>query len=141
MKTLKSVTVALALFATCSFAKANDVPPADLTKSYAINTYIDAMTHGKLGNVKQVIDPSATFSIQRGDDVLSFTKDQIIADLKSQENIEQECTTTNQVVDESSNKVVVKVDMAFYNFTRTNYVTIANTGKGWKITNVNSVFK
>lgn len=141
MKTLKSVTVALALFAICSFAKANDVPPSELTKTYAINAYIDAMTHGKLGNLKQVIDPSATFSIQRGDDVLSFTKDQIVDNLKSQENIEQECTTTNQVVDESNNKIIVKVDMAFAQFTRTNYVTIANTGKGWKITNVNSVFK
>jgi outer membrane translocation and assembly module TamA len=141
MKTLKSVTVALALFATCSFAKANDVPPANLTKTHAINTYIDAMTHGKLNDLSQVIDPSATFTIQRGDDVLSFTKNQIIDDLKSQANIDQECTTTNQVVDEGTNKIVVKVDMNFAQFTRSNYVTIVNTGKGWKITNVNSVFK
>jgi hypothetical protein len=33
------------------------------------------------------------------------------------------------------------VDMKFENFVRSNYVTIANTPSGWKITNVHSVFK
>jgi hypothetical protein len=48
MKTLKSVTLALALFVTCSFAKASDVPERKLTKTHAINTYVDAMTLGRI---------------------------------------------------------------------------------------------
>jgi hypothetical protein len=31
--------------------------------------------------------------------------------------------------------------MKYEGFTRSNYVTLANTSEGWKITNVYSVFK
>jgi hypothetical protein len=141
MKTLKSVTLALALLVTCSFAKANDVPSENLTKTHAINTYVDAMTRGRVGDLSQIIDPSAKFSMQRGSSVMNFNKKQMTDYLKNQKNIEQSCTTSTKIVEENGDTAVVKVDMNFEHFTRSNYVTIANTGDGWKITNVYSVFK
>ena len=141
MKTLKSVTLALALFITCNFAKAADVPSGNLTKTHAINTYVDAMTRGRISNLNQVLDQSAKFSMQRGKSVLRFTKKEMTEYLKDQKNIEQSCTTSTRIVEENDDTAVVKVDMDFGHFTRSNYVTIANTGNGWKITNVYSVFK
>ena len=55
MKTLKSIVLGLALLVICSVAKANTYTDGDnLTKNYAINTYIDAMTHGKIKNFSEV---------------------------------------------------------------------------------------
>ncbi|MES2267608.1 MAG: nuclear transport factor 2 family protein [Bacteroidota bacterium] len=141
MKTFKSVTLGLVLLATCSIVKANDVPDANLTKTHAINTYVDAMTHGRISNLSQVIDKSAKFDIQRGNTVLSFDKKQMTNFLKGEKNIEQECTTSTRIVENNTDLAVVKVDMKYDHFTRSNYVTLANTGNGWKITNVYSVFK
>ncbi|MFA6245826.1 MAG: nuclear transport factor 2 family protein [Mucilaginibacter sp.] len=141
MKTLKSVTLALALFATCSFAKANDVPTENLTKTHAINVYVDAMTRGRINDLNQIIDPSAKFSMQRGKSVMRFSKKEMTDYFKNQKNIEQTCTTSTGIIEENEDTAVVKVDMNYGQFTRTNYVTIANTGSGWKITNVYSVFK
>ena len=44
------------------------------------------------------------------------------------------------MIENGKGMVVVKVDMKFEDFTCSNYVSIANTGNGWKIINVYSVF-
>lgn len=142
MKTLKSIIAALALIIVCGVAKANVKAEGDnLTRNFAINTYVDAMTRGKVQGLGDVIDQSAKFNLLRGKSVLSFTKNEMIESVNANKNTEQNCTTSTTVMESNSDLAVVKVDMQFDGFVRTNYVTVANTGKGWKITNVYSVFK
>ncbi|WP_184548897.1 nuclear transport factor 2 family protein [Mucilaginibacter sp. FT3.2] len=142
MKTLKSIIAALALIIVCGVAKANvKVEGDNLTRNFAINTYIDAMTRGKVQGLGDVVDQSAKFNLLRGKNVLSFTKSEMIESVKANKNTEQNCTTSTTVMESNADMAVVKVDMQFDGFVRTNYVTVANTGKGWKITNVYSVFK
>jgi hypothetical protein len=111
-----------------------------LTKNYAINTYIDAMTRGRLNGLNDVLDKTASFSMLRGKTVLSFSKKEMLDFLESNKNVEQTCTTNTTIIESDANIAVVKVDMKFDGFVRCNYVTVANTGNGWKITNVYSVF-
>ncbi|PWK75306.1 putative lumazine-binding protein [Mucilaginibacter oryzae] len=120
---------------------ATKIDGENLTKNFAINTYIDAMTRGKLSGFSEVVDPSAKFSMLRGTKVLSFDKMQVVDQLKATKNTEQDCVTSTSVVESNNDLAVVKVDMKYSTFTRSNYVTITNTGSGWKITNVYSVFK
>jgi hypothetical protein len=142
MKTLKSIIAALALIIICGVAKANVTTEGDnLTRNFAINTYVDAMTRGKVQGFGDVVDQSAKFNLLRGKNVLSFTKGEMIESIKANKNTEQNCTTSTTIMESNSDMAVVKVDMQFDGFVRTNYVTVANTGKGWKITNVYSVFK
>ena len=127
----------LALGAT---VKANTNDNSKLTQTYAVNTYVDAMTRGRLSGLNDVLDNSASFSTVRGKQVLSFDKKQMLDYFKTNRNTEQQCTTSTSVVESTPSIAIVKVDMKYDNFTRSNYVTIANTGNGWKITNVYSVF-
>lgn len=132
----------LVLLTVCGAAKANFIPkPENLTKTYAVNTYVNAMTRGKLDGFNDVLDQSVKFSMLRGKDILCFDKTQMVDFMKKIKNIQQTCTTSTHVVENSNDVVVVRVDMKFEDFVRSNYVTVANTGNGWKITNVHSVFK
>jgi hypothetical protein len=140
MKTLKTMMLGLALLLVCSMAEARKIKVEDLTKTHAVNTYVDAMTRGKLDGFNDVLDKTATFSLLRGKTVLSFSKKQMMDFLKSNKDTEQACTISTSVVNSDANIAIVKVDMKFNGFVRSNYVTIANTGNGWKITNVYSVF-
>jgi hypothetical protein len=141
MKTLKTLILGLSLMVVCSAVKA-DVPDAvKLTKTHAINTYLDAMTRGRLNGLNEVLDHSAKFSMLRGKSIMSFTKKEMTDYLKNQKNIEQVCTTSTEVVESNTDMAVIKVDMKFEDFVRSNYVTMVDTGNGWKITNVYSVFK
>jgi hypothetical protein len=142
MKTLKSLMLGLTLLVAGTAAKAaNKIDGENLTKNFAINTYIDAMTRGKLSGFSEVVDQSAKFSMLRGTTVLSFGKTEVVDQLKSTKNTEQDCVTSTSVVESNNDLAVVKVDMKYSTFTRSNYITITNTGSGWKITNVYSVFK
>jgi len=140
MKTLKSIILGLAMLLVCGAVKANTIKNDKLTKTHAVNTYVAAMTQGRLSDLNDVLDKSVAFSMVRGNKVLSFDKKQMLDYLQSNKNTEQVCTTSTSVVENSANIAIVKVDMKYDNFTRSNYVTIANTGSGWKITNVYSVF-
>src|ERR1700722_6206052 len=139
MKTLRSIMLGLAMLAFCGAAKANTNDNGKLTQTYAVNTYLDAMTRGRLSGLNDVLDQSASFSMVRGKQVLSFDKKQMLDYFKTTRNTEQLCTASTSVVESNANIAIVKVDMKYANFTRSNYVTIANTGNGWKITNVYSV--
>jgi hypothetical protein len=77
----------------------------------------------------------------RGTKVLSFSKTEVVDLLKANKNTEQDCVTSTSIVESNNDLAVVKVDMKYSSFTRSNYVTVTNTGSGWKITNVYSVFK
>jgi hypothetical protein len=141
MKTLKSIMLGLVLLVVCGAAKATGTDAEKLTKNYAINTYIDAMSRGRLSGLTDVLAPDAAFSMLRGTKVQSYSKAEMINYLKENRNVEQTCTINTTIVESNADISLVKVDMKFDGFVRSNYVTLANTGDGWKITNVYSVFK
>jgi len=143
MKTLKVLTLSLVMLATFGTAKAVNLKTDNevLTVNYAVNTYINALMHGQINDLSAVIYPNAKFTMLRGNKMLSFTKTDIINWVKENENLEQECTTSTSVRESNSDLTVVKIDMRYTTFTRTNYVTLTNAGDGWKIINVYSVFK
>ncbi|MBD1392958.1 nuclear transport factor 2 family protein [Mucilaginibacter glaciei] len=142
MKTLKSIMLGLALLIIGGTVKAHTPPVNDnLTKTYAVNTYINAITRGKMDGLSDVLDKSVKFSMLRGNDVLSFDKKEMLDFMRKDRNVQQSCLTSTHVVESSNDIAMVRVDMQYDNFVRSNYVTIANTGAGWKITSVYSVFK
>ncbi|MBK0380436.1 nuclear transport factor 2 family protein [Mucilaginibacter segetis] len=142
MKNLKSIILGLALLITCGTVNAGTKTEGEnLTKNYAINTYVDAMTRGKLSGLDEVLDRSVKFSMLRGKNMLSFNKKEMLNYLKKTGNVEQACTTSTRIVESNADLALIRVDMKFENFVRSNYLTVANTGNGWKITNVYSVFK
>lgn len=143
MKTIKTIAAALILVVTFGAAKANTINADNelLTVNHAVNTYVNAMAHGQVSDLANVIDANAKFSMLRGKKMLSFNKADILGLVQENENVEQDCKTTTSVRETNSDLTVVRVDMKYAGFTRSNYVTLANTADGWKITNVYSVFK
>ncbi|MGN6178205.1 MAG: nuclear transport factor 2 family protein [Mucilaginibacter sp.] len=142
MKTLRALTI-LALL-PIQFATAKGPLTQDdgmFTKVHAIDTYVDAMTRGKLAGFDEVLDSSAKFTILISKNRLqSFNKQEMLKFLNKIRNIEENCTTRTDIIQNTPDMVVAKVDMRFETFIRSNYVSMANTHKGWKIINVYSVF-
>jgi hypothetical protein len=142
MKTSKLFVPLLCLMIAFATATAKSLPDDGIyTKTHAIDTYVDAITRGKLSGFDQVIDSSAKFTTLRKDKrLISCNKSEMIAFLSKLKNVEENCTTSTAIIQNTADMIVAKVDMQFDGFTRSNYVSIANTGNGWKIINVYSVF-
>ena len=77
----------------------------------------------------------------RGDKMLNFNKKEMLNFLQRVKNVEQDCITSTSIVENNTDSAVIRVDMKFDGFVRSNYLTVVNTGEGWKITKVHSVFK
>jgi hypothetical protein len=142
MKTLKFVMLGTALlFAFVVTNAAAKTTHASPTKEEVINTYLNAVVHGKLDGIDNAIDNDAEFNMIRGGNVKTLTKPQIISSLKSSENVEQDCQCTKSVVQDSDDATVLKVEMKYNDFTRTDVITAERAANGWKITKVDTSFK
>lgn len=142
MKTLKSIVLGVALLVSANIVKADEpVVAAAKTKANAITAYVNTVTLGQSADLADAVENNAKFSILRGEDVLSFNKAEMLKFANENKDVRQDCKTSVTEMENNDDMSIVKVDMDFGTFTRTNYVTVANTGEGWKITNVYSVFK
>jgi len=142
MKTLKALMILALLPAQFAVAKGPYKQHDGMfTKTHAIDTYIDAVTRGRLQGFDDVLDSSAKFTVLITKNRLqSFNKKEMLNFLNKIRNVEENCTTSTDIIQNTSDMIVAKVDMRFETFIRSNYVSIANTHKGWKIINVYSVF-
>jgi hypothetical protein len=144
MKTLKLIALSLCFMLTYGAAtgKQQESKAEKLTVNYALKTYVDAIHHGKLQGLAQIIDENARFTMKRGNQLISNTKEEILRALKRQENVEQNCQVTQSTVETLPNQIIVKIDMKYRTFTRINYVTLSETNRdGWKVTHVSSTFE
>lgn len=141
MKTLRSFVMGMALLLVCAMVNAAPKEGSSaLGKDEVVTVYLNAVVHGKLAGVDNAIDSDAQFDIMRGNDVNSMDKDQMLASLKANENIEQDCKCTNEVVQEDDDNSVHKVTMKYADFTRTDMITSQRQGKGWKIVKVTTTY-
>lgn len=136
MKTLKSIVLGLALLVVGTIANAANKPAAVLTKNDVLNIYVNAVVHGKIDGLENVLAEDVKFTMYRGSAEVNLNKKNILASFKASENIEQGCTVTTTVLDETKNSMVVKVLMNYDGYTRTNLVTISLNSADFKITKI-----
>jgi Putative lumazine-binding len=142
MKILKKMMMALAVMFTCGVSyAASSHSTKNPTKDEVINTYLNAVVHGKLAGIDDAINDDAQFTMTRGERVNTLNKRQILENLKSSENIEQGCQCTKTVVQDSDDMTTQKVEMKYDDFTRTDVITAQRVGRGWEITKVDTSFK
>ena len=140
MKTLKSVLTGMALLFICVAANATikSVDPKSV-KDDVINTYIDAITHGKTANLANVLSDDMQYNMQRGENVNTLNKEQLLDYLKNNSTSDAVTTTTSVVVDDNDT-YTVKIEFKYADIVRDDVVTLSQGG-GWQITKVVSSFK
>lgn len=112
------------------------------TKDEAINSYLNAVIHGKFAGVENAIDDDAEFNLIRGGNVVHrLNKGEILNSLRSSENIDSDCQCTKTIVQDSDDISTLKVEMKYADFTRIDVITAQHAGDGWKITKVDTSFK
>lgn len=139
MKTIKLLSAAILI--AFSFSFITQEPDAEkLRMDYAVKAYIDAISSGKVKAFAEIVDKDAKFTISRGEKIINYTRSEMLGFMKNSENVVQNCETDYTVVEQTSSQAIVKVTMKYEAFSRINYITIAQTNNGWKITNVSTVF-
>lgn len=136
MKTLKTLAAALLVTLSVSAFAVDGSKSEKLEMNYALNTYIDAVTRGKIAPLDEVLDKDVKFTTTRGAKIFNHSKTAMLNSLKESENVVYNCVTEFNIVESTPTMSLVKVIMKYDGFSKINYVSLANTSKGWKITNV-----
>lgn len=136
MKTLKTILLGLTLLVASTVANAKTLPAAALTKNDVLNAYINAVIHGKVEGVENILSKDFKYVMFRNDKEFDLNKTQMLESLKASENVEQTCTYTTSIVDESNDKMVVKLIMRYDGYVRTNTITIAQKHDDFQITRI-----
>jgi len=143
MRILKSIMLGIAMVAICGLANAKTIKSGDepLTENYVISTYVAAITQGTIKDFNRILDADVTFSSTSKSGVTPLDKDDVIANVKANEGVKQECTVSSTKVKETGDGTVYQIDMKYSDHIRTDMVTIVEGSNGWKVTDVNSSFK
>jgi hypothetical protein len=141
MKTLKVIAAALLIAFSDYAAKADNAEPEKMSAKYATTTYVDAVVYGKIKNFADMVDANATFTMKRGNKILSHSKKQMVDQLKAVEGVRQNCKVSTTIVENLPDQIVLKVNMDYEHFDKIDLVTLSLTKDGWKITNVASTFQ
>ncbi|WP_207421267.1 nuclear transport factor 2 family protein [Desertivirga brevis] len=140
MKTLKTLLTAFLMVITIG-AYADELNTSNkLSIDYALRSYLDAVSEGKIKGFAEILDGDVKFTVTRGEKIVNYSKSEMLSSLKSSEGVKQNCTTDYAIVEQNSTQTIVRVTQKYEEFTRVNFVTFNNTSKGWKITNVSSSF-
>jgi Putative lumazine-binding len=139
MKTLKSMLAGVVLLFVYATANAVGTPAANkLTKEDVVNIYIDAIAHGDIKGLDNVLDDNLQYNVERSGEVNQLHKDDLMAYLKSNP-VDPTVTTFAVTVREDDGSAMVKVVFNYSTYTRTDMVTLDKTGD-WMITKVVSTF-
>ena len=110
-----------------------------LTRDEVVKIYIGATTSGNVSNLNNVLADDLQFDIQRGDNVRTLDKNQLIDYLKNNTTSDPSVKTTTTVMQEDDNSSVIKVEFKYDGYSRADEVTLKKTF-GWVITSVVSKY-
>jgi hypothetical protein len=139
MKTLKSVMAGILLMIVYASANAAIKPVASrLTKEDVVNIYIDAIAHNDMKGLDGILDDGLQYNIQRGADVRTLHKSDLMDYLQSNP-ADPSVTTKTTIVESGDMHSVVRIDFKYAAYTRSDLLTLDDQG-GWVITKVESSF-
>ena len=140
MKTLKTLTAALLIVLTGSAFANDDVKKAKLQLDYTVNTFIDAVSHGKINDLTEVLDSDVKLTFTRANKIYNYNKAEILRSIKPLKNIEQNCSTDFSIIEVNPNQAIAKVTMKYNGFSKISLVNMVNSKTGWKITNISNTY-
>lgn len=140
MKTLRTITAALLTVISFSAFASNEngMRNDKLKLSYPAQTYVDAVAHGKVSALPQVLDKEVKYTTTQGTKIVSFNRAQMLKSFESMSGVEQNCSTEYSVVESTPTISLVKVTMKYEGFSKITYLNMVNTANGWKITSISS---
>ncbi len=140
MKTLKTLTAAFLIVLTGSAFASDEIKEEKLQLNYTLQTFIDALSHGKIDDLPEILDTDAKLTFTRANKIYNYNKAEIIRSFKPLKNIEQNCTTDFIILESSASQAIIKVTMKYKEFSKISLVNMANSKTGWKITNISSTY-
>lgn len=137
LKSILLITVLCAVLTTKSFA----TNPIGSNVKNVIEEFADSHINTDVNKLSKILSSDAIQKFAKGDEVLSQSQSSILKLMKQNEGIKQNCSTSIDIIANSSALVLAKVDFIYDGFTIENFLTLElDKAQNWKITRINKFF-
>jgi len=104
--------------------------------------FIDSQQKSDYKKLDQVLNDEACFKLPRGEKVMVQSKSNLVAAMKKDGGLQQNCESTYEVLAKSGAMVIARIDLKYENCTQHDYlILLKNADKEWKITQVCKMFE
>ena len=136
MKTLQNIALAL-LLTLCAYGFTQASPKKPLkVMDQVITSYINCTTQGNMENINHIFTDNFRHIMNRNGNPFAINKKDMIAFLNVTKNVKQNCKTTYDIIEESKDCVIAKVNMQYADFTKVDLVTLCRGDAGWAVSQV-----
>jgi hypothetical protein len=114
--------------------------PSDYDK--IILDFIDSHQKSDYKKLDEVLNDDACFKLPRGEKIMVQSKASLVAAMKKDAGLQQNCESAYEVLAKSGAIVIARIDFKYENCTQHDYLILEkNTDKEWKITQVCKMFE
>lgn len=106
-----------------------------------VEAYINTTVKGDITHINALFGESFTQRFNTEYNQPAVSRSSYIKQLKNQKGITFQCDSNYEIVEQVGKYSLVKVNLDFVNFTRTDYVTLIDNDNGWEIAEVNTVYE
>lgn len=106
-----------------------------------VDAYINTTVKGDVTYINELFAETFTQRFNTDYDQPTLSRSSYIKQLKNQKGITFQCDSKYEIVEQVGKYSLVKVNLDFVNFTRTDYVTLIDNDSGWEIAEVNTVYE
>ncbi|MBW4888156.1 nuclear transport factor 2 family protein [Mucilaginibacter sp. HMF5004] len=138
MKNAVTLTMALVMLIFSNTQARKATTDDMLTINYDLNTYLNAVGRGRIEGLSKILADDLKCTIKYTGKSYIVGKEELLKYYKSVENIAQECLINTSVINKTPDVTIARIEMKYSTFKRINFVTMVNSEKGWKITNIYS---
>lgn len=134
-----TILTSLAVLGMVIFSSSID-PVKNITAKpdLVINAFIDAQMHNDAKLFNEILDDDAMVNVSRGKTVIKHSKKDLLSFYKKIGYVNLNCKASYEVLSESENVIMSRVDFKFDHFTQQNFLTIQkDKNNNWKVVNIN----
>jgi hypothetical protein len=140
IKIMKTLKLTIAVLAFLFVGVTANAAKQKISKSDAVNIYINAIANGKVQGLDQVLDSEMQFNTKRGENITTIDKNTFLDFLTKNGSGGAPLNTSTTVIQDDDNMQKIKVDFKYDGFVRSDVLTLSRT-TGWVITNIISTTK
>lgn len=142
MKNKILVACMICVLSATTFAHSKPLEKVSTGYDKIILDFIDSHENSDYKKLDDILNDDACFKLPRGEKVLVQSKSSLIAQMKKDKGVQQNCESKYEVLAKSDAIVIARIDFKYDNCTQHDFLILEkNMDKEWKITQVCKMFE
>ncbi len=118
-----------------------EAAPKNPTYNEVVNAFIESRINTDYKTMKGILSQQAVEKLPRAQMAFSFSAEDVLKMMKATDGVQLPCSGSSRVLAENDGMVMVQVDFVFPEHVISEFLTLEQENRNWKITQINKFFQ